>query len=69
MYVHHVPVVPGRPERASDSLGLKLLVVVSYHVGLEIKPGSSGRAASAFNHSAMSLAPNLSFKNKSVAVG
>jgi hypothetical protein len=32
MYVYHVYVVPERPERALDSLGLKLLMVVSYHV-------------------------------------
>jgi hypothetical protein len=44
-----------------DALELKLQTVVSCHVGMEIEPKSSERAASALNREAASPAPIIIF--------
>ena len=48
-------------KRASDPLELELQTVVNLHVGAGIEPGSSGRAASALNHWAISSSIHLLF--------
>lgn len=54
MYVH---MCGWCPQKALDPLGLGLQTVVSHHVGAVNKPGSSARAPSTRNCSAISPAP------------
>jgi hypothetical protein len=50
MSMHHIyAVVPRGQKRALDFPGLKLQMVVSFPVDVEIKSGSPGRVASASN--------------------
>jgi hypothetical protein len=51
-----------RAEERVRFLELKLQMVVSYHVSLGTKPGSSARSASALNHRAISLSSQFTFK-------
>ena len=47
---YRVPGAYGGQKKASDPLALELQLALSNHVGAEIEPGSSERAASALNH-------------------
>lgn len=46
-----------REQKVSDPLGLELQIIVSHHVGVGNKPGSSGRTAHALT-SELSLQPS-----------
>lgn len=51
MFVYHIAVVPREARRGHLwPLELELLMVVNFHVGVGLEPGSSVTTTSALNH-------------------